>query len=72
MIMAELDQTGITIPYCKLKAPKCSPQDNCFIASHVTPGTNFLVNTYLTRPDKLFQVARPDTGIRGYQLNCYN
>ena len=70
--MAELDRPGISVPYCKIKAPSCTPQQNCFIASHVTPGPQFLVNTYLTRPDKKFQVVNPTTTIRGYDFNCDN
>ena len=72
MNMAELDRPGISVPYCKLKAPQCSPQQNCFMASHVTPGKQFLVNTYLTKPDKQFQVINSNTAVRGYDLNCSN
>ena len=66
--MYQIDQPGI--PYCSIKKPECTPQQGCFIASHVTPGKDFLVNTYLTRPDKLFQVQGPTTALRGYQFNC--
>ena len=39
--------------------PKCEPRDNCFRASHVSPfpSQDFLVNTYLLRPDRRFEVA---------------
>ena len=39
------------VPLRLYKGPTCLPKNACFKASHVTPQTDFLINTYLTRPD---------------------
>ncbi len=37
--------------------PQCNPSAGCFPASHVTPQTEFLQNTYLMRPDRKYMPA---------------
>lgn len=58
LVMADFDQTYSTyptaVPPSKYYAPKCLPSDGCFPASHVVPQDKFLVNTYLTRPDRSY------------------
>lgn len=54
---------------CEIKRPSCKPENDCFIASYPSPGKDFLVNTYLTRPDRLAEVQGPGP-IRSYMFNC--
>lgn len=42
------------VPARNYNGPKCSPKDACFKASHVTPQTDFLINTYLLQPDRSY------------------
>ena len=42
--------TGTPVP-----GPSCTPEEKCFIASHVVPGgPTWLINSYLERPDKQY------------------
>lgn len=56
---------------CTVFQPSCKPEDSCFPASYVSPGKDFLVNTYLTRPDRQVEIAGP-VAIRSYMFNCKN
>lgn len=67
--MAELDSMEQK-PNCSIKKPMCSPANNCFVASYMTPSKSVFVNTYLTRPDKRYQLVGPSSALRGYQFNC--
>lgn len=42
------------VPQREYKGPVCKPSEGCFIASHVTPQTDFLINTYLLQPDRSY------------------
>lgn len=58
LIMADFDKTyslyPTAVPKVPFKGPRCEPRDGCFPASHVTPHSNFLINTYLIRPDRRY------------------
>jgi len=58
LIMADFDKSysmyPTAVPNVPYHNPQCSPDDGCFPASHVTPHSNFLINTYLTRPDRSY------------------
>jgi hypothetical protein len=59
--MADFDeaysQAPTSVPAREYNAPVCNPANGCFPASHVTPQGDFLINTYLTRPDKMAAAA---------------
>ena len=58
LIMADFDKTysmyPTAVPKVEFKGPVCDPAQGCFPASHVTPQSKFLINTYLTRPDRSY------------------
>ena len=61
---------GDQVPYCSIVKPSCKPENNCFIASYMAPSKTVFVNTYLSRPDKRFQLVGPSSALRGYQFDC--
>lgn len=75
LVMADFDQAYSTyptaVPKVAFKGPKCSPKDGCFAASHVTPQKDFLINTYLTRPDRSYNQPTGAVPIREGML-CRN
>jgi hypothetical protein len=75
LIMADFDQTYSTyptaVPKVAFTGPKCEPKDGCFPASHVTPQSKFLINTYLIRPDRSYNQPAGAVPIREGML-CRN
>ena len=75
LVMADFDKTysmyPTAVPSVKFTGPKCSPEDGCFPASHVAPQTNFLINTYLIRPDRSYNQPAGAVPIREGML-CRN
>lgn len=54
---AAYSQPPTSIPTERYYTPKCEVAQGCFAASHVTPNKDFLINTYLARPDRKYQPA---------------
>jgi len=51
-------QAPTSIPTEPHFTPKCEVNTGCFAASHVTPNDGkFLINTYLSRPDRKHEAA---------------
>ena len=50
-------QAPLALKPREYKGPVCKPSNDCFIASHVTPQTDFLINTYLLQPDRKYSPA---------------
>ena len=60
LTMAPINNKQMNGPYCEIERPSCTPENDCFIASYMTPSSTVFVDTYLTRPDKKYQLTVPD------------
>lgn len=55
LVMADFDAAyEVKIPSGTYYEPVCKPEQGCFPASHVVPQSEYLINTYLTRPDRSY------------------
>ena len=72
LTMAPINNTQMNGPYCHIVRPSCKPENDCFIASYMTPSSTVFVDTYLTRPDRRYELTVPNAAIRAgqYQFWC--